>query len=121
MPPTRIRQIYPTAELPGLLAQSGRTPEQGVPLRWLETLVSRVRSHILKTGGTESEADSVLVFGAEHLTARYTDELTALEQLQDQVSAQSETLAALRTLLGRAGEAMTIEQLDAVRQALRES
>ena len=85
---TKIRHLYPTQDFPAM------TPSNdGIPLRWLETLVQDARNRILLGAVTEEdkarvmrEADSAMIYGTEHLRITYTDELTPLESVTDELN-----------------------------------
>lgn len=112
---TKTRHLYPNgSEFPSLLASGGKNPADGVPLRWLESLVKECLRRI----PTEGERNSALVFGMEHLRVTYIDELTPEEQMRDELADLSRKLAAVQSLLPRQGETMTAEQVAALREAL---
>lgn len=109
---SKLRVLYPTLEFQSLTA--GRDPSIGVPLGWLTTLVQRCQARLPEPG----ERDSILVYGLEHLRMTYTDTLTPEEQLRDELDALRAQRLAVVSALPREGEAMTAEQVQAVRKAL---
>ena len=92
---TKTRHIYPTPDVPSLHAKSGRHPSEPVPLRWLESLVSSVLAAI----PTESERNSAMVSGVEHLRVVYTDELTPAETMADELAELRAAMTKLRGLV----------------------
>jgi len=101
---TKIRHLYPTPEFIGI------TSKDGVPLRWLESLVQEARNRILAGAVSDEdkarvmrEADSAMVYGAENLRITYTDELTQTEQLQEDLVNATKGLLSLRSLYDENG------------------
>lgn len=101
MPNTRIRHLSPAPDFPG--PWSGRAPGQRIPLRHLEAWVQDARRRILAGAVTDEdkaramrEADSAEVGGGEAMTITYTDELTALEQAQQDLADATADLLTLQ-------------------------
>lgn len=113
---TKIRHLYPTPEFTGI------TSKDGVPLRWLESLVQDARNRILAGAVSDEdkarvmrEADSAMVYGAENLRITYTDELTSLESMTDLIAERDSKDKKIRDLLS--GEIST-ETIKALRDLL---
>lgn len=101
MPNIRIRHLSPAPDFPG--PWSGRAPGQRIPLRHLEAWVQDARRRILAGAVTDEdkaramrEADSAEVGGGEAMTITYTDELTALEQAQQDLADATADLLTLQ-------------------------
>lgn len=89
MPATRIRHLSPTADFLG--PWSGKQPTDLVPAAHVIDWLQDARRRILAAGGTDQEANSLMVAGGSALALTYTDDLTEVEQARD-------TLAGLTTL-----------------------
>ncbi len=89
-------------------------PSEGVPLRWLVAFVQECERKI----PTSTERDSARVSGMDKLVVVYTDELTPEEQMRDELVSLKAMHAAAMSALPRDGEAMTAEQVQALRRAL---
>lgn len=114
MATTKNRIISPSEQVPSLLAKSGRAATDGVPLRWLETLVKSSLAAI----PTEAERNTALVFGTEHLIVRYDDTLTPEEQTRDDLEEARNVLAEIKALLPREGEPLSAQALAQIRAHL---
>lgn len=100
-----VRQIYPSDQFPSMLA--GRDLSEGVPLGWLTALqqdsirIIRARNGPTVTPADEArvqrEVDGARVYGSEHLSVRYPDELSALEQAQQDLADATAALLDFRT------------------------
>ena len=112
MPTQKKRHLYPTTHFQALTA--GRDPAEGVPVGWLGALETKLKAAV----GTESERNSIRVFGFEELSAAFTDELTVEEQMRDEVETLRAQAAKALAWLPREGEGMTAEQVKALRAAL---
>lgn len=91
--------IYPTQRIPSMAAQSGRDSAEGLPLRWLESLVQT----ILRSVPDEAERNTLRLFGAEHLRVEYDHTLTPLELAQDRAAMAEDLLQELRRAMPRPG------------------
>lgn len=89
MTATRIRHLSPTADFLG--PWSGKQPTELVPAAHVIDWLQDARRRILAAGGTDQEANSLMVAGGSALALTYTDDLTEIEQARD-------TLAGLTTL-----------------------
>lgn len=89
MTATRIRHLSPTADFLG--PWSGKQPTELVPAAHVIDWLQDARRRILAAGGTDQEANSLMVAGGSALALTYTDDLTEVEQARD-------TLAGLTTL-----------------------
>lgn len=89
MTATRIRHLSPTADFLG--PWSGKQPTDLVPAAHVIDWLQDARRRILAAGGTDQEANSLMVAGGSALALTYTDDLTEVEQARD-------TLAGLTTL-----------------------
>ena len=112
MSSSKLRVLYPTLEFQSLTA--GRDPSEGVPLGWLTTLVQKCYART----PDPAERDSIRVYGLEHLRMTYTDTLTPEEQLRDELDELRAQRAGAVSALPRPGEAMTAEQVQALRKLL---
>lgn len=113
------RTVYPISDsalgIPSLHASSGKLVGEPLPLRWLETLVQDIRRHIVAIGGTEAEADSAVVYGAEGLRVQYTDQLTAVEQLREALADRERALTELRGIFrGIDSQDPRLQQIQAI-------
>lgn len=108
---TRVR-IYPSLAVERIEAIH-RT--DGVPFRAYETLVNRIKAAITDE---QEEATCVIVHTADGPEAWYDHVLSPMERLQGDMAEMSFKLAQAERLLPRAGEAMTAEQVAALRVAL---
>lgn len=113
---TKIRHLYPTSDFTGI------TSTDGVPLRWLESLVQEARNRILAGAVSDEdkarvmrEADSAKVYGAENLRITYTDELTSVEAMTDLIAERDSRDQKVRELLS--GE-VSVETIKALRDLL---
>lgn len=86
---TRIRHLSPTPDFLG--PWSGKQPTELVPAAHVIDWLQDARRRILAAGGTDQEANSLMVAGGSVLALTYTDDLTEIEQARD-------TLAGLTTL-----------------------
>jgi len=100
---TRTRTVYPATNGDGvesLFASSGKRPEDGLPLGWLETIRPAVERHI-RSGNNpnaQAEIDGLRVYGVEHLVVRGPDILTPAEEMAERLAAAEAKLAQLRGL-----------------------
>jgi hypothetical protein len=85
----------------------------GVPFRWLESMVSKVRALV-----PDDEEGTCKVHGAANLTFAYEHTLSPQEELEDRLGAITAAANRARALLPRKGEPMTAEQVDALRELL---
>lgn len=116
MTASKIRHLYPTQQLPSLLAKSGRSASEGVPLRWLEAMVQECLGAI---GTNEQERNSAVVYGTEHLRVTFEDQLTAEEQLRDRLEATEAKLrAAIGSIQALRGGPMTADEVKLLLQSL---
>lgn len=113
---TKIRHLYPTSDFTGI------TSTDGIPLRWLESLVQEARNRILAGAVSDEdkarvmrEADSAKVYGAENLRITYTDELTSVEAMTDLIAERDSRDQKVRELLS--GE-VSVETIKALRDLL---
>ncbi len=100
-----------------LFTSSGRDPSDGVPLRWLESLVQQMEAQV----PDEQERKTMTVYGAEHLTVQYDHALTVEESLQEALAEQRLILAKVKDILPlRPGENATLsaDQLKLLGQLL---
>jgi hypothetical protein len=112
----KIRTIYPTVQVPGLITKMGRRPEDGVPLRALEVAISDAIGAIRSAGGTDAEVDSAVVYGTEALRVDFTDQLTPEEVVRDRLAEMEAVIGQVRPLLGRRGEPLPAEVADQIRR-----
>jgi hypothetical protein len=85
----------------------------GVPFRWLESMVSKVRALV-----PDDEEGTCKVHGAANLTFAYEHTLSPQEELEDLLGALTSAVDGVKALLPRKGEPMTAEQVDALRELL---
>ena len=104
-------QIYPSVQVPAL----EQRPE-GIPFRWLESLVLSLRAHI-----ADDEEQTCMVTGVEQLRAYYDHLLTPIEDAQARVDALSSTLDRIERMLPRQGEGLQMQagDVDVLRELLR--
>jgi hypothetical protein len=112
---TRHRSIYPDPNgFPSMHAEAGIPPGSPVPLRYLEDLVARALRRIRALGGemkteedkarVQREMDSAKVWGAETLRIGYEDELTNVDQMQDELSQWRSLAQQARSFVNASGE-----------------
>ncbi len=106
------RHLYPTQQFQAL--EAGRDLAEGVPVGWLGALETKLKAAV----GTESERNSIRVYGFEHLSADFTDELTPEEQARDEIDTLRAQRAEVLARLPPDGEAMSADQVKALRAAL---
>ena len=89
-----------------------RGPE-GVPFRWLESLVEKVKAAVPDTEEVSCKVHNAqsLVFGYEHV-------LTPAEQLQEDLDVLKGKAAQILVMLPRDGESMTAEQVKLLRKLI---
>lgn len=102
MPATRIRHLSPTADFLG--PWSGKPPTDLVPAAHVIDWLQDARRRILAAGGTDQEANSLMVAGGSALALTYTDELTEIEQARDELAAWRALGQESREWIGREGE-----------------
>ncbi len=91
--------IYPTERLPSLLAKSGRSPTDGVPFRWLESLVQSIRAAITD----DAEEATCMMYGTEHLVAVFDHTLEPLEVAQRENEALRRRIASALAIVENDG------------------
>lgn len=106
--------LYPTATFPSLLGKAGRSPSEGVPFRWLETLVQEIKARI----PDEEEQKTCMVYGTEALRAEYNHTLSPVEALTERVEDLEARRREAKGLLPREGETLRPEELARLRQLL---
>lgn len=84
----------------------------GIPFRWLESLVSKVRAIV-----PDSEEASCKVHGAAGLTFSYQHALTEVEQLQATIADMQTRAAQMRELLPIEG-GLSADRADKLRELL---
>lgn len=104
-------QIYPSQQVPALEPR----PE-GVPFRWLESLVSKLRAAI-----DDAEEGTCLITGVEGLRAYYDHTLSPLESAQDIAQALEKRLAQISSMLPHEGEGlmMSADEVNNLRKLLQ--
>ena len=95
------------------LLQGLGNDRDGIPFRWLASLVEKVRAIV-----PDDEEGTCKVHGAAGLTFTYEHTLSPQEELEDRLGAITSAANRARALLPRKGEPMTAEQVDALRELL---
>lgn len=103
-------QLYPGA----ISELQDQVHPDGVPFRWLEALVENTQRLV-----AERDQASCLVQNVNGLVVTYNKTLSPLEESQMQVAEFSELANQVRKLLPREGEAMTPEEVAALRAVLK--
>lgn len=102
-------QVYPGA-IPALQDQ---VHPDGVPFRWLETLVEKIREIV-----AEGDQATCYVQNTNGLVVTYDKTLGPLEELQLKLATWEGLAHQARGLLPREGEMMTLDQSEALRKLL---
>ena len=84
----------------------------GVPFRWLTSLVEKVRALV-----PDDEEGTCVVRGASGLTFAYEHTLTQAEELQSRLDDMESRAAQIKSLLPRDG-ALSVEQTQQLRELL---
>ena len=84
----------------------------GVPFRWLSSLVEKVRTVV-----PDDEEATCMVRGAAGLTFEYVHTLSPLEELQARLEVLSDKAAQIRTLIPREG-GLTEQQTQMLRELI---
>jgi hypothetical protein len=95
------------------LIQGLGNDHDGVPFRWLQSLVEKVRAIV-----PDDEESTCMVHGAAGLTFTYQHTLTAAEQLQATIESMQATADRIKALLPRDGP-LSAEQADKLRELLK--
>lgn len=88
-------------------------PHDGVPFRWLDSLVKRIQATV-----PDAEEATCRVVGLENLTITYDHLLTEQEEMAEELANLRSVTGQIRMLLPREGEAMTPAEVSVLRSAL---
>lgn len=102
MTASRIRHLSPTADFLG--PWSGKPATELVPAAHVIDWLQDARRRILASGGTDAEANSLMVGGGSALALTFTDDLTEIEQARDELAAWRALAEQARQWIGREGE-----------------